>query len=216
MVFICPGNLVDLLNWSIAERESHPWLRTHGSATVSSPHQIEYWKASRRWCTRHRWGEHPPQDYRRWRIIACPGCSACSSGAPPLACSCRTHKNGNHMDGNGSCWWAWSSWVAIVEQRQRWSHFCRAEPDRLEGRPPGDGARTTWIFRIPFFESSFPNPVFRIQFLSIPNPVFPNPIFRIPFSKSRFCRFRIPFSKSRFSESHFPNLIFRIPILPVH
>jgi hypothetical protein len=50
--------------------------------------------------------EHPPQDYLRWRTAACPGCSACSSGVPPLGYSCRAHKNGKHIDGSGSCCWA--------------------------------------------------------------------------------------------------------------
>ncbi|CAM6077706.1 unnamed protein product [Sphagnum tenellum] len=39
----------------------------------------------------------------KWRTVACPNCSACSSGVPPLAYSCRTHQNRKHIDGSGSC-----------------------------------------------------------------------------------------------------------------
>jgi len=56
---------------------------------------------------------------------------------------------------------ACSSGVASAEHRQRWSSFCRAGPDQLEGRIP--------FFLIPFF----------------PNPVFSNPVFRIPFFPGR-------------------------------
>jgi hypothetical protein len=91
-----------------------------------------------------------------------------------------TNKNRSGTSTRGIHTRACSSGVATAEHRQRWSSFCRAGPDQLEGQIP--------FFRIPFSESRFPNPVFRISFFRIS--FFLIPFFLILFSESRFFQAR--------------------------